>query len=177
MLNYYEILKIRPDADEETVKAAYRTMMFKYRIHPDLGGDEELAREIGEAYQVLGDAESRHRYDLSMGHIDPSDGDKRRIVRVETNIMVGYQVSESEGFLPAKLADLSFLGCKLQSQGQIPKDEMISINILGHTIQGIVRWHRMFHPNRFTRIYEIGVEFLREFEEIDQIELESGTCT
>ena len=169
MPNYYEILKVGSDADQEMIKAAYRTLMFRCRCHPDLGGDKEYAQLLGEAYQALIDPKSRQKYNETIGAPVPAPDQRRRVIRIETNLMITYHKSESDEVLPARLADISYLGCRLQSQGMIPKDEMIAIEIGGHTIQGWVRWNRMFHPNNFTRIYEAGVEFLKGFDEIDKI--------
>ncbi|MBC7230193.1 MAG: molecular chaperone DnaJ [Actinobacteria bacterium] len=66
MKDYYAILGVARDADQEQIKRAYRRLARRY--HPDVaGGDresEERFKEINEAYEVLGDPEKRHRYDL-----------------------------------------------------------------------------------------------------------------
>lgn len=67
--DYYEVLGIKKDADEETVKKAYRKLAKKY--HPDMNADdpyaEEKFKEITEAYNVLSDKEKRKLYD-QFGH-------------------------------------------------------------------------------------------------------------
>ena len=62
-VDYYELLHVRSDAPGVVIKACYRTLLQKMKLHPDLGGDVELARQINEAYAVLSDPESRARYD------------------------------------------------------------------------------------------------------------------
>jgi len=62
-IDYYEILQVHPKASQEMVKKAYRTLMGELGGHPDLGGDEEHAKVINEAYTVLGDPELRRAYD------------------------------------------------------------------------------------------------------------------
>jgi hypothetical protein len=62
-VDYYEILQVHPRASAEMVKKAYRTLMGEMRGHPDLGGDEERAKMINEAYTVLGDPDLRRAYD------------------------------------------------------------------------------------------------------------------
>ncbi|ODV88639.1 hypothetical protein CANCADRAFT_3284 [Tortispora caseinolytica NRRL Y-17796] len=66
LANYYEVLGIAKDASEKDVKSAYRQLSKKY--HPDKNpGDEEAEKkfiEIGEAYEVLSDAEKRKLYDM-----------------------------------------------------------------------------------------------------------------
>lgn len=62
--DYYEVLGVPRDADQDTIRRAYRKLAREY--HPDLNSDseaEERFKEIGEAYEVLSDAEKRERYD------------------------------------------------------------------------------------------------------------------
>ena len=61
--NYYSILKVRPGASQETIKAGYRKLMVTMKMHPDLGGEHETAAQINEAYQVLRDRAERAAYD------------------------------------------------------------------------------------------------------------------
>lgn len=67
--DYYEILGVDRDADEATIKRAYRSLAMKY--HPDRNpGDRqaiEKMKEINEAYAVLSDREKRRLYD-TYGH-------------------------------------------------------------------------------------------------------------
>jgi len=65
--NYCKILGVSRDADEKTVKKAYRNLAMKY--HPDRNpGQEREAnqkfKEINEAYEVLGDPDKRRQYDM-----------------------------------------------------------------------------------------------------------------
>ncbi|HXX37046.1 MAG TPA: DnaJ domain-containing protein [bacterium] len=62
-IDYYEILQVHPRASQDMVKKAYRTLMGEMGAHPDLGGDEERAKLINEAYAVLGDPDLRGAYD------------------------------------------------------------------------------------------------------------------
>jgi molecular chaperone DnaJ len=67
--DYYEVLGIDRNASEEEIKKAYRQMAMK--LHPDRNPgnkeSEEKFKEAAEAYEVLGDAEKRRRYD-QFGH-------------------------------------------------------------------------------------------------------------
>jgi curved DNA-binding protein len=63
--DYYEILGVARTAKEEEIKKTYRKLARKY--HPDLNPNnkqaEEKFKEIQEAYEVLGDADKRKKYD------------------------------------------------------------------------------------------------------------------
>jgi len=62
--DYYKILGVDRTADQKTISAVYRRLARQY--HPDVNkapGAEEKFKEINEAYQVLGDADRRARYD------------------------------------------------------------------------------------------------------------------
>lgn len=63
--DYYAALGVSPDADDATIKQAYRKLARQY--HPDVNpGDthaEDRFKEVNEAYQVLGDKEKRQKYD------------------------------------------------------------------------------------------------------------------
>ena len=63
-MDYYEVLGVSRDADQDAIRRAYRKLARQY--HPDLNSDEdaeERFKELGEAYEVLSDPEKRERYD------------------------------------------------------------------------------------------------------------------
>lgn len=66
--NYYRILQVQPDAHETVIRTAYRTLMQKLRLHPDLGGDGATAALLNQAYAVLSDPAQRAEYDAQLGH-------------------------------------------------------------------------------------------------------------
>ncbi|HYB12868.1 MAG TPA: J domain-containing protein [Myxococcota bacterium] len=63
--NPYEVLGVARDADEDTIRKAYRKLARKH--HPDVNpGDkaaEERFKSISEAYAILSNAEKRRAYD------------------------------------------------------------------------------------------------------------------
>ncbi len=67
--DYYEVLGVSKDADDATLKKAYRQVAKKY--HPDMNpGDQEAEKkfkEASEAYAVLSDPDKRRQYD-QFGH-------------------------------------------------------------------------------------------------------------
>ena len=62
-IDYYEILQVHPHASGAVIKAAYRVILRELRAHPDLGGREDFAKVLNEAYRVLGNSELRLAYD------------------------------------------------------------------------------------------------------------------
>lgn len=63
--DYYEILGVAKNADDETLKKAYRKLAMQH--HPDRNpGDkaaEEKFKEAAEAYEILSDKDKRAKYD------------------------------------------------------------------------------------------------------------------
>jgi molecular chaperone DnaJ len=62
--DYYEVLGVSRKASAEEVKKAFRRLAMRY--HPDRNkedGAEAKFKEIGEAYEVISDAEKRAAYD------------------------------------------------------------------------------------------------------------------
>ncbi len=76
-MDYYNILGVSEQAEEEQIKQAYRRLAKKY--HPDLNPNDSEAEEkfknVVEAYETLGDADKRKEYDLKK--TKTGDGRKR----------------------------------------------------------------------------------------------------
>ncbi|MGH7737652.1 MAG: DnaJ C-terminal domain-containing protein [Candidatus Tyrphobacter sp.] len=65
--DYYATLGVSKSASEKDIKSAYRRLARKW--HPDANPEkpkeaEEKFKEISEAYEVLGDAQKRKKYDM-----------------------------------------------------------------------------------------------------------------
>jgi hypothetical protein len=57
----YKALGVSKDADEATIKKAYRKTALQH--HPDKGGSEEAFKKVTRAYEVLSDPDKRRVYD------------------------------------------------------------------------------------------------------------------
>jgi molecular chaperone DnaJ len=84
--DYYEVLSVTRDADDQTIKTAYRKLALQF--HPDRNPGnheaEEKFKEAAEAYSVLCDPQKRAAYDrfghqgvpgAAGGGFDPNDFD------------------------------------------------------------------------------------------------------
>ena len=62
MADFYDLLGVSRNADADTLKRSYRRLARQY--HPDINKDpgaEDRFKEIGRAYEVLGDPQTRGR--------------------------------------------------------------------------------------------------------------------
>jgi len=64
--DYYAVLGVQPDDDDQTIKQAYRKLARQY--HPDINPGNKLAeerfKEITEAYEVLNDPQKRQQHEV-----------------------------------------------------------------------------------------------------------------
>jgi DnaJ-domain-containing protein 1 len=83
---WYEILKVDPGAPESDIKASYLRLLKQY--HPDLHNAsnfgwvkaeaERMSRILGQAFEVLGNAERRQAYDRQLARDRPGANPSRR---------------------------------------------------------------------------------------------------
>lgn len=116
--DFYEILGVEKNADEATIKKAYRKAAIQY--HPDKNpGDkvsEEKFKEAAEAYEVLSDGDKRARYDryghAGLDNMGGGGGGFRGGMTME-DIFANFGDVFGEGGSPFE----SFFGGSSQSRG------------------------------------------------------------
>jgi DnaJ-class molecular chaperone len=138
----YAVLGVKRDAGQDEIRAAYRKLAKE--LHPDLNpGDkkaEEKFKDVASAYDILGDADKRGRFDR--GEIDASGAERPRERYYRDFQGSGAQehaYSSAEGF-----AD--FL------------DEDVLADILGRARAG--QGGRQFRMRGSDALYRLPVEFL-----------------
>lgn len=77
--DYYEVLGVAKDASEADIKRAYKKLALKW--HPDKNPeDKDLAQRkfiaVQQAYEVLGDADKRRRYDNQKAFFSEESGEE-----------------------------------------------------------------------------------------------------
>lgn len=86
-VDHYTVLGVRKTASDSEIKAAHRRRVKE--THPDIGGDEEEFKLVQAAYEVLGNADSRNRYDAgeTLGASRP--------IGITTPDFVGLKITEA----------------------------------------------------------------------------------
>ena len=86
--DWYRILEIPDNANEQEIKAAYRKLVKKY--HPDTHARDknntEKFNDISEAYRILGNTEKRREYDKRRNKSTKSDFFQEHDETVEGNL-------------------------------------------------------------------------------------------
>jgi molecular chaperone DnaJ len=110
--DYYAVLGVPKDASQGDIKKAFRRLARDH--HPDANEGDAAAeakfKQINEAYEVLGDAETRKEYDHArdMGYFVGGPGGAQQYVRVE-DLFAGGGVgggSPFDVFSGQRLSDL-----------------------------------------------------------------------
>ena len=106
--DYYEVLGIDRNADDASIKKAYRKMAKKY--HPDMNKDnpaaEEKFKEVTEAYNVLSDKENDKTNFITMHGLDYCIKECEKLTNESIKILDSLSVdTEALKFLTKKLLD------------------------------------------------------------------------
>jgi DnaJ-class molecular chaperone len=116
--NPYDVLGVAPTASSADIQKAYRKLAKK--LHPDLNpGDkaaEEKFKEVTGAYDLLGDAEKRKRFDN--GEIDAAGAERpqHHFYRDFAGSDGGHAYTDSSGFADFVDADDAFAELLRRSQ-------------------------------------------------------------
>ncbi len=161
---HYETLGVTPQAPQAVIAAVYRAWMKAMRVHPDLGGDEELAKAINAAYAVVGDPRARRHYDRTLAEVRPSAERQRRAPRTPIDVPIALCVEDDDHWSEARALDASVLGLRLRVSQVLAVGRHVGIAFpkrAVRAIEAIVRWSRPLEEG-----CEAGVEF---FEPTPQI--------
>jgi DnaJ-class molecular chaperone len=116
--NPYEVLGVASTASSVDIQKAYRKLAKK--LHPDLNpGDkaaEEKFKEVAGAYDLLGDAEKRKRFDA--GEIDASGAERpqQHFYRDFATSDEGHPYTDNSGFADFMETDDAFAELLRRSQ-------------------------------------------------------------
>ena len=123
--DYYEILGVTRNASAGEIKKAYRKIALQY--HPDKNQGnpeaEEKFKEAAEAYDVLGDAEKRQRYDR-FGHKGVSGSQFSH-----GNVNLGDILSRFENIFGGGDSDFGFFTGSSSARGRSRKGSNLRITI------------------------------------------------
>jgi curved DNA-binding protein CbpA len=159
---YYDILGITPKAPPEVIAAVYRAWMKALRVHPDLGGDEELAKRINAAYEVLKDPQRRAVYDAQLARQSKLPEERRRRApRKRVSSPIAYCLVPERCWRAAHALDASALGLRFRCDMKLKKGDHLAIAFRGRAasaIEATVRWSRACGADS-SGSYEVGVEF------------------
>ena len=120
MRNPYEILGVAPTASSADIQKAYRKLAKM--LHPDLNpGDkasEEKFKEAAGAYDLLGDAEKRKRFDD--GEIDATGAERpqQHFYRDFATSDDGHPYTDSSGFADFMDSDDAFAELLRRGEGR-----------------------------------------------------------
>lgn len=118
MKNPYEVLGVNPTASASDIQSAYRKLAKK--LHPDLNpGDksaEDKFKEVAAAYDLVGDADKRKRFDA--GEIDETGAERpqHHYYRDFAHSDGGHPYMDTSGFADFMDSDDAFADLLRRSQ-------------------------------------------------------------
>lgn len=89
MVDYYSVLGLKPDAFWFDIKRAYREKVKV--VHPDRGGSDESFKIVQEAYECLGNQETRIKYDSAASPLDSGTNPTRKLFSLRPVHILEYQ--------------------------------------------------------------------------------------
>jgi len=170
--DYYEVLQISPNADQETIERMYRFLAKKY--HPDnpASGREEKFKLLLEAYHILCDPEKRAAYDAKKGesrHLhfdffgkDAECGDLGMDQRIQQSILTclyqarrrdvqnpGIGVFEMEKLLTVPEKHLEFHIWYLKERSWIRRTDTGQYEITANGVDALIQSNTPVNKDRF----------------------------
>src|SRR5215470_14208347 len=157
--DYYEILQLSPNADQDTINRVYRTLVKRY--HPDNQetGNADKFRQVVEAHRVISDPEKRAGYDVhydenralvlkiftDASQSDGYDGDRRIFEGILSLLYIsrrrdpnrsGMGILQLEQILGCPAEHLAFHMWYLREKGWV---ERLENGLLAITVSGVDR--------------------------------------
>lgn len=144
MSTHYEVLGVDPDADEDTIKKAYRKAARTH--HPDMNGGEHSPEylRVDEAYRVLSDPLARKDYDAELRGEPVSE---RRTTTTRTDD--GPVYSPPADWAPAPEAKTVYVN---------PRTVPVWLNVLavvGLVGSLVMHWLAVSMPGQFTILHPV----------------------
>ena len=166
---HYDLLGVTPAAPAEIITAVYRAWMSTLRVHPDLGGDEEFAKQLNIAYATLRDPGRRAAYDARISASRGAAAEAtRRAPRTRVDAEIAYSAVPEDGWQTAKVIDASALGLRVRTTKLLVVGDNIALAFPGkirHATEARVRWQKTFDDLREYRC-EAGLEFFAPIPDI-----------
>ena len=174
--DYYQILQISHHADPAIVKAAYYAHLHVLKKHPDLGGSEEEAKVLNEAYEILSDEQKRKEYDKKLlsnviplfssvaKKENPFTPSKEQRIAVRVAFQQAFQFRQyPKGiWFDSQFRDISAKGACFRSIGKFREGDLVEFEMSKEPhvwAVAKVKWARLL-PQRFgSPLHEGGVEF------------------
>ena len=173
---YYRALGLSPDASREQIKSAYLKLVKK--LHPDVGGDEDLFRFVVDVADVLLDEKTKSTYDsvgqnaVYLGKMEREELARTGVLdRVDRSHRQGEAVQQphwacltTRGFAPGDDTDAWVDLCRevapavgyrgklrvgvLEGGPHWPCDPLLPWGVLIVGVQAFVVFQRGIEPNR-----------------------------
>ena len=156
MKNYYEILNVNKDANQEEIRSGYKKMLRKYPPEKE----QEKYKEIRQAYDTLKDEKSRKNYDAYFHH----EKDIKTLEDNYTEYMEAKNYNEAEKVLKKILIispEIAHINDKLGEVYVLKKEYDNSIKIYEKLIKE--------YPDNIDYLIKLGKNYSEKEESLKAI--------